>query len=74
MVPRVGLEPTPLSGPDFESGVATDYTTEAEAQWLAQGPDYHMTKARFGVRCDNEGVLSSSIPRNTSLHADVQDP
>src|SRR5450755_1162312 len=59
MVPRVGLEPTPLSRPDFESGVATDYTTEADAQELAQGADYHMTKARFVVRCDNEAVLSS---------------
>jgi S-sulfo-L-cysteine synthase (O-acetyl-L-serine-dependent) len=44
--------------------VATDYTTEARAQELAQGADYHMTKARFVVRCDNEGVLSSSQPRN----------
>ncbi len=59
VVPRVGLEPTPLSRPDFESGVATDYTTEARAQGLAQGPDYHTTKARFDGRCDNEGVLSS---------------
>ena len=29
MVPRVGLEPTPLSRLDFESSTATDYVTEA---------------------------------------------
>jgi S-sulfo-L-cysteine synthase (O-acetyl-L-serine-dependent) len=44
--------------------VATDYTTEAEAQELAQGADYHMTKARFVLRCDNGGVLSSTLARN----------
>ena len=35
VVPRVGLEPTPLSRPDFESGVATDYATEAGDAALA---------------------------------------
>src|SRR6516225_2329241 len=29
LVPRVGLEPTPLSRTDFESVAATDYATEA---------------------------------------------
>lgn len=30
MVPRVGLEPTQASLPDFESGVSTNFTTEAD--------------------------------------------
>ena len=29
MVPRVGIEPTLLSEPDFESGASTNFTTEA---------------------------------------------
>ena len=29
MVPPVGLEPTLLAEPDFESGVSTNFTTEA---------------------------------------------
>ena len=29
VVPPVGLEPTPLSGPDFESGASTNFTTGA---------------------------------------------
>ena len=29
MVPRVGIEPTLLSEPDFESGASTSSTTEA---------------------------------------------
>ena len=33
---------------------------QGSRQELAQGADYHMTKARFVVRCDNGGVLSSS--------------
>ena len=35
LVPRAGLEPAPLSRPDFESGVATNYTTEANDRNLA---------------------------------------
>jgi hypothetical protein len=31
MVPGVGIEPTPLSGPDFESGASTNFTTRAAA-------------------------------------------
>lgn len=29
LVPRVGIEPTLLSEPDFESGASTNFTTEA---------------------------------------------
>ena len=29
MVPRVGIEPTLLAEPDFESGASTNFTTEA---------------------------------------------
>lgn len=29
LVPGVGIEPTPLSGPDFESGASTNFTTRA---------------------------------------------
>ena len=29
MVPGVGIEPTLLSEPDFESGASTNFTTEA---------------------------------------------
>ncbi len=29
VVPRVGIEPTLLSEPDFESGASTNFTTEA---------------------------------------------
>ena len=32
MVPRVGIEPTLLSEPDFESGASTSSTTEAREQ------------------------------------------
>ena len=32
MVPRVGIEPTLLSEPDFESGASTNFTTEAREQ------------------------------------------
>ncbi len=35
LVPRVGLEPTPLSRTDFESVAATDYATEAGDAALA---------------------------------------
>jgi len=28
-VPRVGIEPTLLAEPDFESGASTNFTTEA---------------------------------------------
>ncbi len=31
MVPRVGLEPTRLAAPDFESGTSTNSITEASA-------------------------------------------
>ena len=37
MVPRAGLEPAPISGPDFESGVATNYTTEAPDDYASSG-------------------------------------
>ncbi len=30
LVPRVGIEPTLLSEPDFESGASTNFTTEAK--------------------------------------------
>ncbi len=30
VVPRVGIEPTLLSEPDFESGASTNFTTEAK--------------------------------------------
>ena len=29
LVPRVGIEPTLLAEPDFESGASTNFTTEA---------------------------------------------
>lgn len=32
MVPPVGIEPTLLAEPDFESGVSTNFTTEAWAR------------------------------------------
>ncbi len=32
LVPRVGIEPTLLSEPDFESGASTNFTTEAEQE------------------------------------------
>lgn len=32
LVPGVGIEPTPLSGPDFESGASTNFTTRAAAE------------------------------------------
>lgn len=31
LVPPVGLEPTLLAEPDFESGVSTNFTTEARS-------------------------------------------
>ena len=37
VVPRAGLEPAPLAGPDFESGVATNYTTEASHHYNPAG-------------------------------------
>ncbi len=38
MVPRVGIEPTLLSEPDFESGASTSSTTEATARILPEFP------------------------------------
>ena len=35
MVPPVGLEPTLLAEPDFESDVSTNFTTEAWARIVA---------------------------------------
>jgi len=29
VVPRAGIEPAPLAGPDFESGASTNFTTRA---------------------------------------------
>ncbi|MEY2623566.1 MAG: hypothetical protein RL727_226 [Pseudomonadota bacterium] len=34
MVPRVGLEPTRLAAPDFESGTSTNSITEASSLTL----------------------------------------
>ena len=34
MVPRVGLEPTRLAAPDFESGTSTNSITEASENVL----------------------------------------
>jgi hypothetical protein len=34
MVPRVGIEPTLLSEPDFESGASTSFTTPASISLL----------------------------------------
>ena len=33
LVPRVGIEPTLLAEPDFESGASTNFTTEALAEF-----------------------------------------
>ena len=33
LVPRVGIEPTLLAEPDFESGASTNFTTEASAEF-----------------------------------------
>ena len=33
MVPRVGIEPTLLAEPDFESGASTNFTTEARTEF-----------------------------------------
>ncbi len=35
MVPRVGLEPTRLAAPDFESGTSTNSITEARSFTLS---------------------------------------
>jgi hypothetical protein len=32
LVPRAGLEPALLAEPDFESGVSTNFTTEAKRE------------------------------------------
>ena len=38
MVPRVGLEPTRLAPPDFESGVFTGFTTSAQIRIIPARP------------------------------------
>ena len=45
MVPRVGIEPTLLSEPDFESGASTNFTTEA------RGLHYTREQARTLYTC-----------------------
>ena len=47
MVPRVGLEPTRLAPPDFESGVSTSSTTSATA------PDYTRGQCRVNHSASN---------------------
>ena len=47
MVPRVGIEPTLLSEPDFESGASTYFTTEAYlVGWEGVEPSANGLKVR----------------------------
>ena len=50
MVPRVGLEPTRLAAPDFESGTSTNSITEAG--------ELSGTKPLRGVSVTNTALLS----------------
>ena len=49
MVRAVGLEPTLLSEPDFESGASTNSTTPAR-HWRPQ-TDRHISRGRPAVNC-----------------------
>ena len=62
MVRAVGLEPTLLSEPDFESGASTSFTTPAQAVRLARqvarcaGPGNRAGRRRGSGLADDVGV------------------
>lgn len=49
MVPLVGLEPTHLAVPDFESGASTNFTTGAA------GPDHNEPLLKIKGKIQNRG-------------------
>jgi len=46
VVPRAGIEPAPLSGPDFESGASTNFTTRARREDFKHSTSYASKKVQ----------------------------